>query len=69
MKKKSLPQKAERVKKVEEMKKVVNNTQKVVGDVDNITKVISNTLYMRGNVAVDLQNYSLISVSNPKDII
>lgn len=69
MKKKSLPPKAERVKKAEEIKKVVNNTQKVVGDVDNITKVISSTLYMRGNVAVDLQNYSLISVSNPKDII
>lgn len=69
MKKKSLPQKAERVKKVEEIKKVVNDTQKVVGDVDNITKVISSTLYIRGNVAVDLQNYSLISVSNPKDII
>jgi len=69
MKKKSLSQKAEKVKKVEEIKKVVNNTQKIVGDVDNITKVISSTLYMRGNVAVDLQNYSLISVSNPKDII
>ena len=69
MKKKPLPQKAERVKKVEEIKKVVSDTQKVVGDVDNITKVISSTLYIRGNVAVDLQNYSLISVSNPKDII
>lgn len=69
MKKKSLPQKAERVKKVEEIKKVVNDTQKVVGDVDNITKVISSTLYIRDNIAIDLQNYSLISVSNLRDII
>ncbi len=69
MKKKSLSSKAERVKKAEEIKKVVNDTQKITSDVDNITKVISNTLYMRGNVAVDLQNYSLISISNPKDII
>jgi len=69
MKKKNLPPKAERVEKVEKIKKVVDDTQKVVGDVDNITKIISSTLYMRGNVAVDLQNYSLISISNPKDII
>jgi len=69
MKKKTLPPKAERVEKVQKIKKVVDDTQKVVGDVDNITKIISSTLYMRGNVAVDLQNYSLISISNPKDII
>lgn len=69
MKKKSLPQKAERVERVEKIKKVVDETQKVVGDVDNITKIISNTFYVRDNIAVDLQNYSLISISNPKDII
>ncbi len=69
MKKKILPPQAERVKKVEKIKKVVDDTQRIVGDVDNITKIISNTLYVRGNVAVDLQNYSLISISNPKDII
>lgn len=69
MKKKALPPQAERVKKVEKIKKVVDDTQRIVGDVDNITKIISNTLYVRGNVAVDLQNYSLISISNPKDII
>lgn len=69
MKKKTLPPQAERVKKVEKIKKVVDDTQRIVGDVDNITKIISNTLYVRGNVAVDLQNYSLISISNPKDII
>ena len=69
MKKKTLPPQAERVEKVEKIKKVVDDTQKIVGDVDNITKIISNTLYVRGNVAVDLQNYSLISISNPKDIM
>lgn len=69
MKKESLFPKIKRVKKIERIKRVVDDTQRVVGDVDNITKVISSTLYMRGNVAVDLQNYSLISVSNPKDII
>lgn len=69
MKKKTLSPQTERVKKVEEIKKVVDDTQRIVGDVDNITKIISNTLYVRGNVAVDLQNYSLISISNPKDII
>lgn len=69
MKKKTLPPKAERIEKVQKIKKVVDDTQRVVGDVDNITKIISSTLYMRGNVAIDLQNYSLISISNPKDII
>jgi len=69
MKKKTLPPKAERVEKVQKIKKVIDDTQRVVGDVDNITRVISSTLYVRGNVAVDLQNYSLISISNPKDII
>ena len=69
MKKKSLSAKVKRVDKVEKIKKIVNNTQKIIGDVDSITKIISSTLYMRGNIAVDLQNYSLISVSNPKDIV
>lgn len=70
MKKKSFVKKSsEKIERVEKIKKVVDNTQKVVGEVNNITKIISSTLYIRGNIAVDLQNYSLISISNPKDII
>lgn len=66
---KTIFEKTSKVEKVQKIKKVVENTQRIIGEVDNITKVISNTLYVRGNVAVDLQNYSLMSVSNLKDII
>mgnify|MGYP001605846181 CR=1 FL=1 len=69
MKKSPIKKSSEGIKKIEKIKKVIDNTQKVVGDVENITKIISSTLYIRGNVAVDMQNYSLISISNPKDII
>ncbi len=69
MRKSPIKKSSERVEKIEKIKKVIDNTQKVVGDVENITKIISSTLYIRGNVAVDMQNYSLISISNPKDII
>lgn len=68
MKKRIVLQKAKRIERGEKVKKVVDGAQKIIGEVDNITKIISNTLYVRGNVAVDLQNYSLISISNPKDI-
>ena len=68
-KKPSLKKAAERISKAEKVKEVVDNTQKVIGEVDTITKTISDTLYIRGNVAVDMQNYSLISISDPKTII
>ena len=68
-KKTSLKKSAERISKVEKVKEVVDNTQRVVGEVDTITKTISDTLYIRDNVAVDMQNYSLISISDPKTII
>lgn len=59
----------EEVERARKAKEVVDNTQKIIDEVDTITKVISSTLYVRGNIAVDLQNYSLISVSDPKDIL
>jgi hypothetical protein len=65
----SIKTSANKVNEVEKIKDVVDKAQKVVGEVDTITKVISNTLYIRGNVAVDLQNYSLISISDPKTIL
>ena len=59
MKKKTLPPKAERVEKVQKIKKVVDDTQKVVGDVDNITKIISTTLYITCNLPVFSQAISI----------
>jgi hypothetical protein len=58
----------ERIERARKAKEAVDNTQKIIDEVDTITKVISSTLYIRGNVAIDLQNYSLISVSDLKDI-
>lgn len=68
-KKTSLKKSAERISEAGRVKEVVDNTQRVVGEVDTITKTISDTLYIRGNVAVDMQNYSLISISDPKTVI
>jgi len=58
----------ESIERARKAKEAVDNTQKIIDEVDTITKVISSTLYIRGNVAIDLQNYSLIIVSDLKDI-
>lgn len=68
-KKPSFKKSADRVSKAEKVKGMVDNAQRVVSEVDTITKIISDTLYVRDNVAIDLQNYSLISISDPKNII
>lgn len=59
----------ERIDKAEKLREKVDTAQRVVSDVDAITKIISNTLYIGDNIAVDLQNYSLISVSDQKTFI
>ena len=53
-KKTSLKKSAERISKVEKVKEVVDNTQRVVGEVDTITKTISDTLYIRDNVGITI---------------
>lgn len=68
MNKKSTSQKLMKIKKAENVKRVVDYTQSIVGEVDTVNKIISNTLYVRDNVAVDLQNFSLISISDFKSL-
>lgn len=57
-----------KIKKTLEINRVVDSTQRVVDEVSTINKVISDTLYIKDNIAVDLRNFSLISVAGYKDI-
>lgn len=59
---------SKRIKKTLEIKRVVDSTQGVMDEVSTINKVISDTLYIKDNIAVDLRNFSLISVAGYKDI-
>ena len=71
MEKKQSLQSKKYVKKIDEVLKIkekVDVGQKIIGEVDTLNKVISDTLYIKDNVAVDLKNFSLISITAPKDI-
>jgi len=72
MEKKQSLQSKKYVKKIDEVLKIkekVDVGQKIIGEVDTLNKVISDTLYIKDNVAEDLKNFSLISITAPKDIL
>lgn len=47
----------------------VKVTEQTVGEVESVRKVISDTLFVRGNIAVDMKNFSLLSVTSPKELL
>ncbi|MFA6397098.1 MAG: hypothetical protein WCW84_14125 [Sulfurimonas sp.] len=59
---------SEKIDEVEKIKQTIESTEKIVGDVDNISKIISSTLSMRDDIAIDLQNYSLFSIPQFKNV-
>jgi hypothetical protein len=72
MKKKRAFQLKKDVKKINEVLKIkgkIDVGQKIIGEVDTLNKIISDTLYIKDNVAVDLKNFSLISITTSKDIL
>jgi len=72
MKKKRTFQLKKDIKKINEVFKIkgkIDVGQKIIGEVDTLNKIISDTLYIKDNVAVDLKNFSLISITTSKDIL
>lgn len=47
----------------------VKETEQTIGEVESVRKVISDTLYIRGNIAVDMKNFSLLSITSPKELL
>jgi len=47
----------------------IDTTQETIQRVDATNKAISETLYIKDNVAVDLKNFSLISISSHKELL
>jgi len=60
------------VKKINEALKIkgkIDVGQKIIVEVDTLNKIISDTLYIKDNVAMDLKNFSLISITTSRDIL
>lgn len=57
-----------RVKKMAKIRERVEVTKNITKEVDSVNKIISNTLYLRNNLAVDMKNFSLISVTSKEDL-
>lgn len=47
----------------------VKEVQELVGEVESVKKIISETLYVRSGIAVDLKNFTLMSVPSPKELM
>lgn len=72
MNKKKIPQSKKYIKKINEILKTkerVDVGQKIIGEVNTLNKTISDTIHIKSNVAVDLKNFSLISIAEEKDIL
>lgn len=51
-----------------QVKKTLNKVkmvERVVSDVEYVRKVVSDTIYVRNDIAVDLKNFSTMSVIDP----
>jgi len=57
-----------RIEKVEKTVEKIDTVRETIGKVDSTNKVISDTLYIKDNVAVDLKNFSLMSIPNSKEL-
>lgn len=52
------------IKRTTKIADKVESTQETIEEVESIQKVISDTLYVKDNIAVDLRNFSLFSIPN-----
>ena len=58
-----------RVKKVSEDVKKIEEVQGVIDAVERTNSIISDTLYIKGGIAVDLKNSSLMSIPTQKELL
>ncbi|MBI5218735.1 MAG: hypothetical protein HY958_07390 [Bacteroidia bacterium] len=53
----------EKINEIEELQKKVDSTNELIKEVDSINQVITNLLYTRDNFIIDLQNFSIMSIT------
>lgn len=57
-----------RIEKVEKTVEKIDTIRETIGKVDSTNKVISDTLYIKDNIAVDIKNFSLMSIPSSKEL-
>ena len=59
---------SKRITKVSKLTEKIEATQKTAEKVESVNKIISDTIYIRDNIAIDLKNFSLISIPSSKEL-
>lgn len=58
-----------RIKEVSKATERIDAAREIVGKVESVKKVVSDTLYVKDNIAVDLKNFSLMSIPTSKKLL
>jgi len=66
--KKVIKEATEKINEIKELQKKVDSSNNLVGQVDSISQAINNLLFTRDNYIIDLQNFSIMSITTPQEL-
>lgn len=58
-----------KISKVNKTLNRVSSANETIAQVESARRIISETLYVKDNIAVDLKNFSMMSVTQSRDIL
>ncbi len=69
MRKESIKTKKNKVRKILKTDEKIEKVQKLANSVESLNRIISETLYIQKGIAIDIKNFTLMSVPNAKELL
>ena len=66
--KKVIKESTDKINEIEELQQKVDSFNSLIKEVDSINQVINNLLFTRDNFIIDLQNFSIMSITPPQEL-
>lgn len=66
--KKIIKESTAKINEIKELQKKVDSSNSLINEVDSISQVINNLLFTRDNCIIDLQNFSIMSITPPQEL-
>jgi len=58
----------EKINEINELQKKVDSSNSLVAEVDSISQIIDNLLFTQDNCIIDLQNFSIMTITAPQEL-
>ncbi len=66
--KKVIQESTDKINEIKELQKKVDSSNILINEVDSISQVINNLLFTKDNCIIDLQNFSIMSITAPQEL-